>query len=409
MDQQLLAARVGAIGASMDRPFGWMEESGFFEKSEDRAYDNFGLGNPQEMPLPGFVDALRRAVEPRNNDWFAYKASEPEPREVVARALRDELGIPFEPADIAMTTGAFGALAAALQLTVDPGDEVIINLPPWFFYEGMVASAGGVAVKVAVDRKTFDLDLDAIAAVITLRTRAIIVNSPNNPTGRIYPPETLERLAAILGEASERHGKPIWLISDEPYRRVRFDGASFHSPLAFYPYAIMTYSYGKVLLTPGQRLGYLALPPTLPDRETVRGAIQAVQVAGGFLFPNAILQHAIAELETLSIDMDAMHAKRDRMVSALREIGYDVHAPEGTFYLLPRSPWEDDAAFVRLLMAHKILCLPGDVLEFPGFFRLSLTASEAMIERSLAGFAAAFTRATSHPETAPETLYAASS
>ncbi|MDQ4045037.1 MAG: aminotransferase class I/II-fold pyridoxal phosphate-dependent enzyme, partial [Chloroflexota bacterium] len=270
----------------------------------------------------------------------------------------------------------------------------------------MIVSTGGVPVKVAVDPETFDLDLDAIAEAITPRTRVVIVNSPNNPTGRIYPPETLERLAAILHEASGRHGRPIWLISDEPYRRIRFHGAAFHSPLAYYPYAIMTYSYGKVLLTPGQRLGYLALPPTMPDREMLRDAIQAVQIAGGFLFPNAILQHAIAELETLSIDMEAMHAKRDRMVSALREIGYEVHEPDGTFYLLPRSPWEDDAAFVRLLEAHNILCLPGEVLESPGFFRISLTATEAMIERSLAGFAAAFAQAREHAPTRPVGGYA---
>jgi aspartate aminotransferase len=394
MAQQPLATRVDAISHAMRTFFGWIEESGFFEKSLDPAYDNFAVGNPQELPLPGFVDALRHAAEPHNKDWFAYKLSEPGAQEVVAQALRDELRLPFEAADIAMTPGAFGALAIALQVTVDPGDEVILNLPPWFFYEAMVVQAGGIPVKVSVDRITFDLDLDAIEAAITPRTRAIIVNSPNNPTGRIYPPETLERLATILGEASGRHGRPIWLISDEPYRRIRFDGAPFHSPLAYYPYALMCYSYGKILLTPGQRLGYLALPPTLPGREALRQAILTTQVAGGWLFPNAVMQHGIAEYERLSIDMDALHAKRNRMMSALCEIGYSVHAPEGTFYLLPKSPWEDDLAFIRALEARHILCLPGATVELPGFFRISLTATEEMIERSLGGFAEAFRYAT---------------
>lgn len=396
VDQQV-ATRVGAIARAASTFIGWLTAPEIAELSADPEVANFSVGNPQEMPLPGFVDALRRAAEPRNKDWFAYKFSEPESREVVAAALREELGIPFDPEDIAMTTGAFGALATAIQLLIDPGDEVIINLPPWFFYETMVAGAGGVTVKVAVDRETFDLDLPAIAEAITPRTRAIVVNTPNNPTGRIYPPETLERLAAILTEASARHGRPIWLISDEPYRRIRFDDVPFHSPLAYYPYSLMTYSYGKILLTPGQRLGYIALPPTLPNREEMRQAIQAVQVAGGWLFPNAIMQHAIAELEPMSIDLGAMQRKRDRMVSALREIGYDVRSPEGTFYLLPRSPWQDDRAFSLELARHKLLVLPGSVTEIPGFFRLSLTASEEMIERSLAGFAAAFARAHAEP------------
>ncbi len=404
MDQPV-ATRISALQHAMRHILSFIQESGLFEMNGDPAINNFAFGNPQEMPLPGFVDAMREAAVPQDKDWFAYKMSESETQEAVAAALRDEVGIAFEPADIAMTPGAFGALAAAVQVCVDPGDEVIINLPPWFFYEAMIVNAGGVPVKVAVDRETMDLDLDAIEAVITPRTRAIIVNSPNNPTGRIYPPDTLRRLAELLTAASTRNGRSIWLISDEPYRRIRFDDVPFTSPLAYYPQSMMTYSYGKILLTPGQRVGYLALPPTLPNREQVRLAIQTVQIAGGFLFPNAILQHAIAELEGLSIDLQALQRKRDRMVAELRAIGYDVHVPEGTFYLLPKSPWVDDSAFCRLLVEHGNLCLPGAVLEFPGFFRISLTASDEMIERSLPGFAAAFAHAREHP--APVSMVAA--
>jgi aspartate aminotransferase len=158
----------------------------------------------------------------------------------------------------------------------------------------------------------------------------------------------------------------------------------------------MTYSYGKVLLTPGQRIGYIALPPTMPDRDQVRAAIQTVQFTHGFLFPNALLQHAIADLESMSIDMEHMHRKRARMMGILSEIGYEVHAPEGTFYLLPRSPLDDDMTFIHLLEQQNILCLPGTILEFPGFFRISLTANEEMIERSQAGFAEAFRQAQLH-------------
>lgn len=395
MDQPF-AARVGDLTNAM-RHFLSFWGSTYARHARKPGINDFAVGNPQEMPLPALTDTLQRAAVPHNKDWYAYKFSEPASQEAVAASLHGELGIPFEPADIAMTTGAFGALATVTQLLIDPGDEVIMNLPPWFFYEAMIVSAGGVPIKVPVDRQTFDLDLPAIQAAITSRTRAIIVNTPNNPTGKIYPAETLTALATILEEASIRNGRRIYLISDEPYRKLDFTGEPFPTPLAFYPHSLMSYSYGKILLAPGERIGYLAMPPALPGREQFRQAIQVVQVSGGWKFPNAILQHAIAELGTLSIDLQLIRRKRDRMVAGLREIGYDVHVPEGAFYLLPRSPWEDDVAFIDLLAEHGVLCLPGAVLEFPGFFRISLTASEEMIEKSLEGFAAAFTHARTHP------------
>ena len=394
--EQPFAARVGDLSHAMQHFLSFFRGT-YARYTSTPGINNFAVGNPQELPLPGLVDALHRATDPGDKDWFAYKLSEPASQATVASALRAELGMPFEGDDIALTTGAFGALATATRLLIDPGDEVILNLPPWFFYEALVVAAGGVPVKVPVDRRTFDLDLAAIESAITPRTRAIFVNTPNNPTGKIYPPATLEALATLLEQASLRNGRRIYLISDEPYRKIDFTGQPFPTPLAFYPHSLMSYSYGKILLAPGERIGYLALPPTMPDRERMRQAIMVTQVAGGFLFPNAILQHALPELETLSIDLQMLRRKRDRMVSALKEIGYEVHEPEGTFYLLPKSPWEDDVAFVDLLAEHGVLCLPGTVTEFPGFFRISLTASEEMIESSLPGFAAAFDHAKARP------------
>ena len=255
------------------------------------------FGNPQEMPLAGFVSAIQRHAEPRDKDWFAYKQSEPAARAVVAKALREWRGLLFEPDDIAMTPGAFGALAAAFRAVLDPGDEVIYSLPPWFLYEPMLLSAGAVPVKVRVRPTDHDLDLDAISAAIGPRTRAVIVNTPNNPTGRIYPPSTLIALAEVLTDASRTYGSPIWLISDEPYSRLVFTDAEFHSPSEYYPYTLISYSYGKVLLTPGERIGWLAVSPSVPNRQSVRDAIEVSQVAAGWLYPNATLQRAITELE----------------------------------------------------------------------------------------------------------------
>jgi aspartate aminotransferase len=350
---------------------------------------DFMFGNPQEMPLAGYAEALQRWATPHNKDWFAYKMSEPQSQQVIAESLRHWRGITYQPEDITLTNGAFAALAVALTAVVDPGDEVIFLSPPWFFYETLILGAGCKPVRVRVDARTFDPDLDAIQAAISAKTRAIIVNSPNNPTGRVYSPQVLAGLAQLLASAQKRTGRPIYLISDESYSRIVFNGGSFPSPTAFHPHSFLVYTYGKTLLTPGQRIGYIALPPEMPDRDQMRSALFTAQMLLGYAFPNALLQVALPDLERLSIDIPHLQRKRDSMVTALGEMGYNLHSPQGTFYLMPRSPLEDDLAFTRQLMARKIYCLPGAAFEMPGYFRISLTANDEMIERSLPGFQAA--------------------
>lgn len=354
---------------------------------------NFAVGNPQEFPMPEYVDALRASLEPQRANWFAYKDSEPKSRITVARGLSKQTGMDWDPADVAMTNGGFAALAVAMRALVEPGDEVIFLSPPWFFYEFMILAADGVPVRLHLAPPAFEPDLEAIAAAITPRTRALIFNSPHNPSGRVYPLETLEALARTLTEAADRIGHPIFVISDEPYKRILFDGIEFHSPAEAYPHTVITYSYGKQLLAPGQRLGYLTVPPTMPDREAFRETVFVAQFATGYAFPNALLQHAIEDLEVLSIDIGAMERRRDRLVGALREIGYETTMPEGTFYIMARAPIADDVAFCDLLAKHRVLVLPGTIVEVPGWFRISLTASDEMVERGLAGFAAAYAEA----------------
>jgi aspartate aminotransferase len=191
------------------------------EARRDRISD-FAAGDPQEMQSDAYVDALRKSTVPENPFWFQYRMSEPSAQEVVASSLRDYLGIAFEPEDIAMTNAAIAALAVTFRVLCQPGDEVIIIQPPHFLYEPLIMGAGASAVRVPVVPETFDLDVDAIEAAITPNTRAVVVNTPHNPTGRIFPPEQLERLAAVLTEASERH-QPIYLLSDEAYNRILFD------------------------------------------------------------------------------------------------------------------------------------------------------------------------------------------
>lgn len=356
---------------------------------------DFAFGNPHEMPIAGLGAALAHYSTPQNKDWFAYKMNEPAARKVVVSSLQKQRGIPFETEDIFLTNGAFAAIAVALGTIVDAGDEVIFNSPPWFFYEPLILSHDGVPIRVKVNPQTFDLDLDAIQAAITPRTRAIIVNTPNNPTGKIYPRATLQALADILTTASQRNRRTIYLLADESYCRILFDGRTLISPTEFYPHTFLIYTYGKTLLAPGQRIGYIALPPTMPlnDRLALRPALFVSQLATGYFFPNALMLYALPDLENLSIDIAHLQEKRDWLVSALCEMGYQLHSPEGTFYLLPRSPLADDWAFVQLLTQYNILCMPGEIVEMPGYFRISLTANDEMIERALPGFRAAITQA----------------
>jgi aspartate aminotransferase len=353
---------------------------------------DLALGNPQEMPIPGYAEALQRWSEPCTSDWFEYKTSERDAREVSAESLRQRTGVPFLADDVAMTTGAFGALAVALKTLTLPGDEVIFNLPPWMCYEMLVVDAGAMPVKVSVRPDDFDLDLDAIAAAITSKTRVIIVNSPHNPTGRIYPRETLAALADLLEERSRANGRRIYLLSDEAYARIVFDGRRAISPSEVYSHTLVSYTWGKQLLTPGQRIGYLALTPSMPEaeRRQLRGDIFLTQIAAGFAFPNALLQHALGDLEQLSIDLRHYQRKRDLMLASLQAIGYEVHKPEGTFYLLVKSPLADDRRFCGLLDERDVFVLPGEFCEYPGYFRISLTASDDMLSRSLPHFEEVF-------------------
>ena len=350
---------------------------------------DFRFGNPQEMPLPQIQQAITKWAAPKNKDWFAYKFNDPRAVKVAVESLRRRTGIQFEPDDIAITTGAFGALASTMRAILDPGDEVIYLSPPWFFYVPMILSNGAKAVRVDFAPPRFELPVDDIERAITDKTRAIIVNTPHNPSGRIFTTAELERLAAVL----KRAPNPVYLISDESYCRILFDGREHISPVRFYDQSFLVYTYGKTLLAPGQRIGYIAMPPSMPHREELRGALMVSQTALGWTFPNAVMQYAMGDLEQASVDVPAMQRRRDRIVDALTAMGYEVVKPEGTFYVMVRSPMPDDVAFMNRLAEERIFVLPGGMFEIPGWFRISLTANDDMTERSLAGFAKAIEEA----------------
>ena len=348
------------------------------------------FGNPHEMPLGGLVAALAAAIQPRDVNWFAYKSSEPVARQAVAESLRSELGLAFSPEDIAMTQGAFGAIATAFSVLLDPGDECIIPVPGWFCYPSILRTLDARPVKVPLDQDSFDLDIAAIESAITPRTRIVVVNTPHNPTGVIYERKRLEELADLLDRKSTESGHRIFILSDEPYRRIRFDDAGFTSPAEVYPWTLIDYSYGKILLAPGLRLGYLALCPDMPrtEREELQKMIGFAQVARGWGFPDAPLQQAVPQLEHLSIDVNHLREKRDRLYGALTQWGYRMTRPKGTFYLWGRAPGNDSVKFMQQLARRNIFAMPGTLFECPAQFRLCLTASDDMIGASLPEFEA---------------------
>ncbi|HXG36117.1 MAG TPA: aminotransferase class I/II-fold pyridoxal phosphate-dependent enzyme, partial [Dehalococcoidia bacterium] len=208
---------------------------------------DFMLGNPHEPPLPGFMESLGRHLQPLNDQWYAYKENETASREVIANSLRRWRGLPFDPEDIFVTNGSFAGLSIAIKALAEAGDEVIFISPPWFFYESLIAAEGATPVRVKCDLETFDLDLDAIADAISERTSAIIINSPHNPTGKIYPEATLRGLAELLRNASVKHGRPVFIVSDEAYCRIVYDGRPCPSPISFYEHSFLIYTYGKTL------------------------------------------------------------------------------------------------------------------------------------------------------------------
>ena len=385
------SARIRAAATAFSAVKHFYFESRYGQRRLAPGISDFTFGNPHEMPLEGLVSAIRARAVPHDKNWFAYKTSEEDPQAFLAEHVGRELGLAFDPADLALTAGAFAAIMVAFHLVLDVGDEAIYSEPAWFCYEPTLLAVDAVPRKVALKAPAFDLDLEAIDAAIGPRTRLVIVNTPHNPTGRIYSRETLRELSDLLERASARIGHRIYLLSDEPYRRLRFDGRGFDSPAGLYPWTLISYSYGKVLLSPGQRLGYLAISPLMPqaDREALRNSMIAAQMALGWCFPNAVMQYAVPDLEGLSIDQAALARRRDRLMTALRGAGYDALLPEGTFYIWSKWPEGDPERLWNALADRDVFVLPGATMNAPGYFRISLTASDEMVERALPAFAAA--------------------
>lgn len=349
----------------------------------DNVYD-FSLGNP-DVPIPAAVkDTLLDLI---NDDSISHGYM-PNPgfvhvRQAVADFLNKEFLVGLTPELVVMTAGAAGALNDCLRALINPGEELLTPAPYFVGYNQYAFVAGAVLV-TAPTRPDFHLDLGAIQAAITEKTRVVLINSPNNPTGAVYSAEELDGLGRVLEAASNKFDKRIYLISDEPYRKIAYD---VEVPCVFdaYDHTIVLTSYSKELSLAGERIGYLAIHPKAEDAALIAGA---AGVANTMMYVNApaMFQHVVGRLQGVTVDIDIYRRRRDIFCRGLKEAGYEFDVPEGAFYLFPKSPIENDVKFVNLLKEQNILAVPGTSFGGPGHFRLSYAVPDKTITGSFAGF-----------------------
>ncbi len=365
-----------------------MFEEGARLKAEHGAENvfDFSLGNPVVEPPQQVIDALVEAAgtTARGAHRYMQNAGYPAVRAAVALHLAGQTGLPYEGSHIVMCVGAGGGLNVVFKTILDAGDEVIVLTPFFVEYVFYIANHGGTAVQVATD-DAFLPDLAAIRAAITPRTKAVVVNSPNNPTGVTYPKEILDGLGAVLREESERLGHTIYLITDEPYRYIAYD-VEVPWVQCSYDDTILVTSHSKDLALPGERIGFIAPSPrTSGVAELVAGLTFCNRILG-FVNAPATQQRAVASLQGQTVDPEIYRKKRDLMLPALRDMGFDIVEPTGAFYIFPKAPIDDDVAFVRALQEELILTVPGRGFGRPGHFRISYCVEDDTIERSLPGF-----------------------
>ena len=348
---------------------------------------DFSLGNPNVAPPQSLQARLEALVRTPPQGLHAYmpNAGLPRVRQALADYLTREHQVPFQLNHVVLTCGAAGALNVVMKALLDPGDEVLVPTPHFVEY-GFYADNHGGLLRTARTREDFQLDLDAIGANIGLKTKIVLINSPNNPTGQIYDPASLDKLGEILAAGSERVGHAIYLVADEPYRKIVYDGATVPSLFNCYRNSIVVTSYSKDLSIPGERIGYAAVHPDADDGSQLLDAMTLANRILGFVNAPALMQWLIKDLLDECIDTEIYKRKRDRLVDALRAAGYQCGSPPGAFYLFPRAPIEDDVSFVRLLQEEKILVVPGSGFGGPGHFRIAYCVDDATIEGALPGF-----------------------
>jgi aspartate aminotransferase len=356
------------------------------QHGEDNVFD-FSLGNPVMEPPPAFYAALRQLLQHPQPGMHRYmpNAGYAETRAAVATQLAKETGVAFTAAHIVMCVGAAAGINVVLKTLLDPGDEVIIFSPYFVEYLFYVDYQGGVAKVVPTDAH-FNLDLEALEGTLTSRSKVVLINSPNNPTGVIYPATTLKPLGELLLRKGRQFNTTIYLLSDEPYKKLLYGGLTYPEIYAHYPHAIAVTSHAKDLALPAERIGYIAVNPQAADLDDLLSGMSFTTRSLGFVNAPALMQHVLVHLQGITVDMNQYERKRDFFCDNLTAMGYQLVKPQGAFYIFPKAPGGDDVAFVKALQAQHILTVPGRGFGTPGYFRIAYCVEDQTIARAMEGF-----------------------
>ena len=348
---------------------------------------DFSLGNPDLPPPPKFDETLQRLAADTSPGLHCYMPNGGylNVRQAVAGQISKEQDMTVGADDMLMTCGAAGALNVTLKAILNPGEEVIVLAPFFVEYHFYIDNQGGVA-KVVNTKEDFSLDLDAIKEAITANTKALIINSPNNPTGQIYPESDMKALGELLLECRKEFGTTIYMLSDEPYRKIIFDDYTVPSIFQSYQNSIVVSSYSKDLSLPGERIGYIAVHPDIEAKQPLLGAMTLANRILGFVNAPALMQRVVAELQGLTVDNEIYAKRRKVFCEILEQVGLEFTPPKGAFYIFPKSPLESDVDFVNHLQKYKILAVPGRGFGMPGYFRLAFCVEDAVIQRSAKAF-----------------------
>ncbi|MDQ1240051.1 MAG: aspartate aminotransferase [Thermodesulfobacteriota bacterium] len=356
------------------------------EHGAENVFD-FSLGNPNVEPAEDLKQALVKAASDRSPGVHAYMANAgyADVRAAVAAKIKEDEGIALDERMVIMTCGAGGALNVVLKTVMNTDDEVIVPKPYFVEYSFYIDNHGGKTV-IVPSKADFSLDLAAIESAITAKTSAVLINSPNNPTGKVYPLSQIVELAQLLERKSVQYGRPIVLISDEPYRAITYDGAIVPSVLKAYRNSVTVTSFSKDLSIPGERLGYIAVSPEMDNLDSTLDGLVLCNRILGFVNAPALMQRAVKGCLRSIVDVSIYKRRRDRLYNALSEFGYECEKPEGAFYLFPKSPIPNDVDFAAVLQKKLILTVPGTGFGGPGYFRIAYCVSDHTIEGSLKGF-----------------------
>ena len=354
----------------------------------ENVYD-FSLGNPN-FPAPAAVnDAIREVldtVESTVVHGYMSNAGFDDVRQTVAESLNRRFGTAFAGKNILMSVGAAGALHVILKVLLNPGDEVLTFKPYFVEYGNYVGNYDGVLKAVPVDPVTFQPDPEALAAAVTEKTRAVIVNNPNNPTGVVYSEETVKKIAAVLEAKQKEFGAPIYLLADEPYRELAYDGVEVPYLTKYYANTAVCYSWSKSLSLPGERIGYLVLPDEMDGAEEIITAASIANRMLGYINAPSLMQLAVARCLDCEPNLSGYDRNRRLLYEGLTKLGFEAVKPEGTFYLWLKSPEPDEKKFVEMGKKYNLLMVVGSAFAWPGYVRLAYCVAEDMIRRSLPAF-----------------------